>query len=152
MAKPGDTPLKARNPQVEAIDLYIGAKIRAARAFRGLTREQLAAELGLMRQAVDKYERGENRLMASRLHQIARILDMPVEFFFEGFTTQGSTPANALSQEDLKAMTVTNMQTVRDIAALSPEQRRVIRQQIDAMLSANRMTSQAAGSMGMVPA
>lgn len=146
MAKTGDTPLKARNDQVEEIDLYIGAKVRAARAFRGMTREQLAAEMGLQRQAVDKYERGENRLYASRLYQISQILDMPPNFFFEGFARTGSDAVRAISQEDLKAMTTTSMQTLRDLSDLTAEQRRVIRQQIEAMLSANRMSAGPVGT------
>lgn len=66
------------------IDKHVGARVRLRRTLIGMSQEQLGARLGLTFQQVQKYEKGTNRISASRLWQIGRILLVPVEFFFEG--------------------------------------------------------------------
>lgn len=71
---------KSPNP----IDRHIGSRVRARRVMLGMSQEKLAEALGLTFQQIQKYEKGVNRIGASRLLQMAGILDVSIEFFFEG--------------------------------------------------------------------
>jgi transcriptional regulator with XRE-family HTH domain len=71
---------KAPNP----IDKYVGSRVRMRRMMLGMSQEKLGNALGLTFQQVQKYEKGTNRIGASRLQQISNILQVPVSFFFEG--------------------------------------------------------------------
>ena len=72
--------IKTPNPT----DKYVGARIRMRRLMLGMSQTALAGGLDLTFQQIQKYEKGVNRVGASRLQQIAHILRVPVEFFFEG--------------------------------------------------------------------
>ncbi|HEX2255155.1 MAG TPA: helix-turn-helix transcriptional regulator [Afifellaceae bacterium] len=74
--------LAARHRQPHPIDLYVGNRIRLGRRMLNVSQEKLAENLGVTFQQVQKYENGTNRISASRLHLAARILDVPVSFFF----------------------------------------------------------------------
>jgi transcriptional regulator with XRE-family HTH domain len=71
---------KAPNPT----DKHVGARVRMRRMMLSMSQEKLGDALGLTFQQVQKYEKGANRIGASRLQQIAHILQVPVSFFFEG--------------------------------------------------------------------
>src|SRR5215470_5033630 len=71
---------KAPNPT----DRHVGSRVRMRRILLAMSQEELGAALGLSFQQVQKYERGANRIGASRLQQMSHILQVPVEFFFEG--------------------------------------------------------------------
>ena len=71
---------KAPNP----IDKHVGSRVRMRRMMLGMSQEKLGDALGLTFQQVQKYEKGTNRIGASRLQQISIILQVPVSFFFEG--------------------------------------------------------------------
>lgn len=77
------------------IDLHVGARIRMRRKLLGISQEKLAEGLGLTFQQVQKYERGANRVSASKLYEIARSLQSSVAYFFEGLAdpTEGETSA-----------------------------------------------------------
>src|SRR5580692_8901907 len=66
------------------VDLHVGARIRMRRRMLGVSQEKLADALGLTFQQVQKYERGANRVSASKLYEIAAALKTPVAYFFEG--------------------------------------------------------------------
>ena len=66
------------------VDLHVGARVRMRRRLRGVSQEKLAESLGLTFQQVQKYERGANRISASKLYEIAASLQTPVGYFFEG--------------------------------------------------------------------
>ncbi|MGH6847084.1 MAG: helix-turn-helix domain-containing protein [Methylocella sp.] len=66
------------------IDRHVGSRVRMRRVMRGMSQEKLGEALGLTFQQVQKYEKGTNRIGASRLQQISRTLDVPPAFFFEG--------------------------------------------------------------------
>ena len=70
---------KSPNP----IDIHVGSRVRLRRMMIGMSQERLGEKLGLTFQQVQKYEKGANRIGASRLFTIASILDVPVQFFFE---------------------------------------------------------------------
>ena len=76
---------RGRTPQGEPnpIDVHVGNRIRLRRTLLGLSQEKLASLLGLTFQQVQKYERGMNRVGASRLWDIGKVLEVPVGFFYE---------------------------------------------------------------------
>jgi transcriptional regulator with XRE-family HTH domain len=71
---------KAPNP----VDKHVGSRVRMRRMMLSMSQEKLGDALGLTFQQVQKYEKGTNRIGASRLQQISHILQVPVAFFFEG--------------------------------------------------------------------
>jgi transcriptional regulator with XRE-family HTH domain len=71
---------KSPNP----VDKHVGARLRMRRVLMAMSQEKLGEALGITFQQVQKYEKGTNRIGASRLQQAARILGVPVNFFFEG--------------------------------------------------------------------
>ncbi|HEV3499077.1 MAG TPA: helix-turn-helix transcriptional regulator [Bradyrhizobium sp.] len=88
---------KAPNP----VDKYVGSRVRMRRIMLGMSQEKLGEALGLTFQQVQKYEKGTNRVGASRIQQISEILQVPVSFLFEGGPsgtasegfTEGTSPA-----------------------------------------------------------
>jgi transcriptional regulator with XRE-family HTH domain len=72
---------KADKP--DPVDIQVGSRVRLRRNMLGLSQEKLGQEIGLTFQQVQKYERGANRIGASRLHELSRVLDVPVAFFFD---------------------------------------------------------------------
>ncbi len=73
----------APDPSPHPLDIHVGQKLRQRRLMLGLTQEKLGGILGLTFQQVQKYERGQNRVSASRLFEIARALRVPVTYFFD---------------------------------------------------------------------
>ena len=65
-------------------DQHVGARVRMRRKMVAMSQEELGAALGLSFQQIQKYERGANRIGASRFQQMSHILQVPIEFFFEG--------------------------------------------------------------------
>lgn len=68
------------------VDVHVGKRIRHRRWMIGMTQQQLADKVGIKFQQIQKYETGMNRVSASRLWDIARAVDVPVSFFFEGLS------------------------------------------------------------------
>ena len=87
------TTKKAPNP----IDRHVGSRVRMRRMLVGMSQEKLGESLGLTFQQVQKYEKGTNRIGASRLHRIASVLGVPVEFFYEG-APHGSATATGFAE------------------------------------------------------
>ena len=77
-----------------ALDLHVGKRLRLRRTLLGMSQEQLGVELNITLQQVQKYERGANRIIASRLWDMSQILDVPVSYFFDDMseTTMRSSP------------------------------------------------------------
>jgi transcriptional regulator with XRE-family HTH domain len=69
---------------VNLVDKHVGSRVRMRRMMLGMSQEALGGALGLTFQQVQKYEKGVNRVSASRLQHISQILQVPVPFFFEG--------------------------------------------------------------------
>lgn len=74
-------------------DVHVGSRVRMRRMMLQMSQEKLGDALNLTFQQVQKYEKGTNRIGASRLQQIATILRVPVSFFFEGGPSADGTPA-----------------------------------------------------------
>jgi transcriptional regulator with XRE-family HTH domain len=77
------------------IDVHVGSRVRLRRTLLGMSQEKLGEAIGLTFQQVQKYERGANRIGSSRLFDLARVLDVPVAYFFEEMTpeTAARTPS-----------------------------------------------------------
>jgi transcriptional regulator with XRE-family HTH domain len=72
---------KALHP--DPIDIHVGSRLRLRRNLLGMSQEQLSNVCGLTFQQIQKYERGTNRMGASRLFQFAKLLDVPISYFFD---------------------------------------------------------------------
>ena len=78
--KKTDNTKKHPNP----VDIHVGGRVRLRRMLVGLSQEKLGVSMGLTFQQIQKYEKGVNRIGASRLHRLSQVLDVPVQFFFDG--------------------------------------------------------------------
>ena len=83
------------------VDVHVGARVRLRRKILRLSQEKLGEELGVTFQQVQKYERGSNRVGASRLWKLSQVLDVPVNFFYDGLSTEygGQNESAALLSE-----------------------------------------------------
>jgi transcriptional regulator with XRE-family HTH domain len=90
------------------VDIHVGSRVRLRRTLLGLSQEKLGDAVGLTFQQIQKYERGANRIGASRLYQLSRILDVPISFFFDempaGLKTTEGQVAMGLKERDQKTM------------------------------------------------
>src|SRR6202007_2731533 len=84
-------PISSRrsSSRTQDIDRYVGARIRERRIMLGLTQQQLADLIGVTYQQAHKYERGINRVSAGRLFEVAQVLSVPVNYFFDGLEQEG---------------------------------------------------------------
>ncbi|WP_417429278.1 helix-turn-helix domain-containing protein [Kiloniella sp.] len=73
-----------------AVDVHVGQRLRLRRTLLGLSQEKLGEALGLTFQQIQKYERGTNRIGASRLYDLARVLDIDIGYFFDEMTDEVS--------------------------------------------------------------
>src|SRR3974390_691723 len=84
---------KAPNP----VDKYVGSRVRMRRIMLGMSQEKLGEALGLTFQQIQKYEKGTNRVGASRIQQISEVMQGPISFLFGGGPT-GTTGAQGLNE------------------------------------------------------
>ncbi|SLN20988.1 helix-turn-helix domain-containing protein [Ruegeria meonggei] len=106
------------------VDVHVGKRVRHRRWLIGMTQQQLAQQVGIKFQQIQKYETGANRISASRLWDIAEALDVPVSFFFEGLeeaakepTGKKSVPADLMGDKEA-------LDLVRSYYAIPENQRR----------------------------
>lgn len=102
------------------VDVHVGKRVRHRRWMVGMTQQQLASQVGIKFQQIQKYETGMNRVSASRLWDIAEALDAPVAFFFEGFNEDGSqqtAPTDLLADKEA-------LELVRSYYAIPENQRK----------------------------
>ena len=88
-----DQSVRAPNP----VDVHVGTRVRLRRTLLGMTQTGLGQAIGLTFQQVQKYERGVNRIGSSRLYDLARVLDVPVNFFFDDMPTEIASKSGAAS-------------------------------------------------------
>ena len=92
-----------RNPTV--IDQHVGARVRAARLEAGKSQTEVAESLSLTFQQVQKYEKGTNRISAGKLHELSRLFNTPVQFFFDGMADAMSRRGNSKGAAALDPLT-----------------------------------------------
>jgi transcriptional regulator with XRE-family HTH domain len=83
---------RVRKKQANPIDIQVGNRVRIRRMLIGMSQERLGDLLGLTFQQVQKYEKGVNRIGAGRLYEVSRILNVPVNFFYEGVSEVTGQP------------------------------------------------------------
>ena len=108
------------------VDVHVGKRIRHRRWLVGMTQQQLAENVGIKFQQIQKYETGMNRVSASRLWDIAASLTVPVSFFFEGLSEAESVSAPA-AQTDVPLDILKDkeaLELVRSYYAIPETQRR----------------------------
>ncbi len=88
-------PSYGRGKGISPIDVHVGARVRLRRTILGMNQTILGSALGVSFQQVQKYENGTNRISASRLYDLARVFDVPIEHFFEDMPADvaASSPA-----------------------------------------------------------
>lgn len=88
--------------RADSIDFHLGNRVRFRRMSLNLSQEKLGADMGVTFQQIQKYEKGTNRISASRLYWIAQALSVPVSYFFEGLVTpmNGQIPGFAEEQSE----------------------------------------------------
>ena len=106
---------KAPNP----IDKHVGNRVRMRRMMLGMSQEKLGDALGLTFQQVQKYEKGTNRMGASRLQHISHILQVPAPFFFDGAQHLPGMPAAAEFEDAPSPAYVTDFLATSDGLALT---------------------------------
>ena len=103
------------------VDIHVGKRIRHRRWMVGMTQQQLAEQVGIKFQQIQKYETGMNRVSASRLWEIAAAMEVPVSFFFEGLeggaATGAALPGDVLADKEA-------LELVRSFYAIPENQRR----------------------------
>ncbi len=102
---------KAPNP----IDRHVGSRVRMKRVLLGMSQEKLGEALELTFQQVQKYEKGTNRIGASRLQQISNILQVPPSFFFEGAPSGQIIESSGFADETTSSYVVDFLSTVEGL-------------------------------------
>lgn len=111
------------------VDRYVGSRIRERRVMLGLSQQQMAHLIGVTYQQAHKYERGINRISAGRLFEIARVLRVPVSYFFEGLEGKGS-------EEDLSMRQRMCLELARNFTQIPNERHREALSQLARVLAA----------------
>jgi transcriptional regulator with XRE-family HTH domain len=118
-----------RNPN--PIDVHVGLQVRLRRKELKISQEKLAETLGLTFQQVQKYERGSNRISASKLYEIARTLRVSMNWFFEGLSDPTDGRPDGVEEEAPYAHSFLISQEGVDLANLFPKlQRRSVRRRL----------------------
>lgn len=101
MPKPSDHGAPGA-PVPHPIDLHVGMRLRLRRVILGLRQDQLGDAVGVSLQQIQKYERGQNRVSASRLFDLARVLGVPIDYFFRNppVQTANTEPAPAIAPHE----------------------------------------------------
>ncbi|MGF1630747.1 MAG: helix-turn-helix domain-containing protein [Kiloniellaceae bacterium] len=128
-------------PVPDPIDVSIGSRLRLRRLAMGFSQETLARALGITFQQIQKYERGTNRVFASRLFLLARVLRVPVAYFFQGLHsagesngTEGPGGSHAASAEDGVQDLLGKSDTLKLIQAYNKITDPTVRRQIYALV------------------
>jgi transcriptional regulator with XRE-family HTH domain len=85
---------RRKSDKPNPVDVHVGSRVRLRRTLLGMSQERLGEAIGLTFQQVQKYERGANRIGASRLYDLSRVLDVPVSFFFDDIDPAVAAPAS----------------------------------------------------------
>ena len=107
------------------VDVHVGKRIRHRRWMNGTTQQQLAEQVGIKFQQIQKYETGMNRVSASRLWDIANVLGVPVSFFFEGMESENVASDNGAADMPSDILTDKEaLELLRSYYAIPENQRR----------------------------
>ena len=108
---------------VQPMDKWVGARIRARRAFLSMSMERLGGILGVKRQQVEKWEKGISRITCGRLHEVAIALNIRPGWFFDEFPLEGQVPTNGAPDLDAVLAMPDGILVLRHYAPLTPAER-----------------------------
>jgi transcriptional regulator with XRE-family HTH domain len=140
-ASPSDKPRRGRGKGAGrtvsdvAVDAHVGARIKLRRSLLGMSQVRLGQAIGLTFQQVQKYERGTNRVGASKLWQLAQVLDVPISFFFDGLGGSGDGEGRS-AENDIAGRRL--MQLAADFVLLTEDERSQIAKLVGAIASGRR--------------
>ena len=109
---------------VHPVDTHVGKRIKEIRTIRGLTQSNVADHLGISFQQLQKYETGANRVSASRMFELSKLLNITPSFFFEG-----------LEGQNYDSMPPMDMETARIASALSSIKNKKLKNRINTLIS-----------------
>jgi transcriptional regulator with XRE-family HTH domain len=118
-----------------AVDAFVGGRIKLRRSLLGMSQVKLGQAIGLTFQQVQKYERGTNRVGASKLWQLAQVLDVPISFFFDGLAGSAGSEGRG-TEHDVAGRRL--MQLAADFSLLTEEERSQIAKLVGAIASGRR--------------
>lgn len=102
----------------DPVDVHVGQRMRLRRIMLGMSQEKLGDAIGLTFQQVQKYERGANRISASRLYDLVHVLDVPVSYFFEELgASSGSESIDEHANEPLQSSPMLKRETLEFVRA-----------------------------------
>ena len=125
------------------VDVYVGSRVRLRRSALGLSQDQLASAIGLSFQQIQKYERGVNRIGASRLYEMGKALNAPISYFFEDFDDAGLAESkDSFYEADpvLKRETLELMRAYHQIK--DPKERKKVLKLVKGIAEASQQKSQ----------
>lgn len=98
----------SKNPDktasLDAVDTFIGHRVRLRRTQLGLSQSQVGQQIGVTFQQIQKFERAHNRITAKRLKQLSQVLNVPLDYFFDGVEVDGQNLAIGAKQIDLQLL------------------------------------------------
>ena len=97
-------PRRGRGPGISPIDVHVGARLRQRRTLLGMTQTNLGDTIGVSFQQMQKYERGVNRISASRLFALSRVFDVSVQYFFDDMPTAVAASSPTLGRGKAKKL------------------------------------------------
>lgn len=98
-------------------DLHVGKRLRRRRRLLGMTQQDLASQVGVRFQQIQKYECGANRITASRLYDLARAMNVSVQYFYDGMVTPGEVPNAANDAEQMEGDILSQKETLELVRA-----------------------------------
>ncbi|MCU0730557.1 MAG: helix-turn-helix transcriptional regulator [Hyphomonas sp.] len=98
-------------------DLHVGKRLRRRRRLLGMTQQELASQVGVRFQQIQKYECGANRITASRLYDLSRAMNVTVQYFFDGMATANPMPNAANDAEQMEGDILSQKETLELVRA-----------------------------------
>ncbi len=98
-------------------DLHVGKRLRRRRRLLGMTQQDLAGQVGVRFQQIQKYECGANRITSSRLYDLSRALNVSVQYFFDGLAPEGAPGKAANDAEELEGDILSQKETLELVRA-----------------------------------
>ena len=121
--------------RISAVDIHVGRRVKMARLAAGISQEKLADAVGISFQQVQKYENGTNRVGPGRLHAIAKMLNLPVPYFFEGLEKTRQGGRDILSAAESALSTKEGVRIALALSRIhSPELRRRVASLLEQMI------------------
>ncbi|MBM3570430.1 MAG: helix-turn-helix transcriptional regulator [Alphaproteobacteria bacterium] len=135
----------------DPVDVHVGSRVRLRRTLLGMSQEKLGQAVDLTFQQIQKYERGANRIGASRLHQFSTVLDVPVSFFFDDMASsvaRSGAPGMAEDEEPFEQDKLVKRETLELVRAYYKITDAALRKRVFELVKAVAASGRAGGAAG----